>query len=293
MIVLGLAVLPAALAQSPAEAVDEEEAWGELLRSERLRGAAMPSRQVKLGAPLSGVLAEIAVDEGETVEEGQVIAQMDESVQALAVEAAALRAELTGRLDEARLLLEEAEEDLERIATLRERDATSSWELRRARLERDKARAAVRQVEEQRDLSRAEHRLESERLERHRLRAPFGGIVVRLEAEPGASLNHGDEVALLVGLDPLEAELDLPVTLYGRLSQGRKYRLQASTPVNDELVGTLTYTEPLIDVGSATFRCVLRIENPERRWPAGFNVRLAWPPVPVDEGDTADDDNSP
>lgn len=253
--------------------------WGEPPRAERLRGATRPSREVVLAAPVAGLLRSIGVEEGAPVERGDLLAQMDDDLQQASVTMAGLRAQQRGRLHQAQFVLEEAKRELEHLRELRARGAVTEWELDRARLRRAQAEAAVEAEEEAIELAGAELAAERLRLERFGIHAPFDGLVVRHLAEPGAALDSHEPVLHLVAIDPLIAELHLPVELYGRLQPGRRYRLEAEAPVNRTVIATLKTIEPLVDVGSRTFRCAFEIENPDHQWPAGFRIQLAWPPV--------------
>ena len=86
---------------------------------------------------------------------------------------------------------------------------------------------------------------------------------------------EGDDI--LADLDTLEAQLNLPVEMYGQLEMGRAYRFIARQPVNREIDGKLRLVIPLIDTASQTFRCIFTIDNRKERLPAGFTVYLKWP----------------
>jgi RND family efflux transporter MFP subunit len=247
------------------------------LRERDLSGVVEPSRQVQLNAPVSGVLAEIVPEEGEDVAQGDVLARMDDAVQQAAVSAARLRAEQTAELRQAKLAVEESAIQLERYEEAFEQEAASDWEVRRSRLQLHQAQAQLEALREQRALAEASLSLERARLERLTLTAPFDGRVVRRAAEPGSTLSQSDPVIVLVDLDPLEAKLFLPATMYGRLSVGAEVALRGGTPVNRDLTATVKTIDPIIDPASGTFRCVLVIDNVEAAMPAGFPVTLQWP----------------
>ncbi|MFN9973749.1 MAG: hypothetical protein ACK58T_28035, partial [Phycisphaerae bacterium] len=51
--------------------------------------------------------------------------------------------------------------------------------------------------------------------------------------------------------------------------------VMAGAPVNRELMMTVKSVSPVIDSASATFRCLLMIENQDLSLPAGFSVTLS------------------
>lgn len=252
---------------TPGPSVDAADFIGQ-----RMRGLVMPSKQVVVGAPLDGQLAEVAVDDGDRVETDQVLAVMDEDVQRVVVGVAEME------IEQRELQLAEGELQLERITELERENAAQEWEVRRARLSRDSARI-------QRDSAKENLRLEQVRLEEYQLLAPFDGRVVQVDTDAGTSLRHSEPILSMVALDPLEAELYLPVDVYGKLEIGRTYQLDVDPSFRDvaeqltgekTLEGRLKSVDPLVNSAADNFRCVFTIDNPDEKLPAGFIVRLVW-----------------
>ncbi len=244
---------------------------------EQFRGLVYPSKQVDLTAPLGGVLKAIEVAEGENVKADRVLAQMDDAIQKVVVEAARMQWESQADIRRAQLELDEAQIMLDRIEDVAKRGAAKEWEVRRTRVQRDLAQVNYDAALRQKKLDKTSLDLELERLSRYQLKAPFDGRVIRTLAEPGATLTEIDKVLSLYALDPLEARLFLPTALYGKLQVGRRYKLSAGDPVNAELVGVLKTVDTVIDPASETFRCVFTIDNPDTKLPSGFTVHLPWP----------------
>lgn len=244
---------------------------------ERLRGLVKPEKQVVLTAPLEGIIKEISAKEGQAVKNGQELIHLDDDLQQLTVKIAQLKAADDSDLKKAQLLLEESKIQLERIEGLHRDDAAREWEVRKARVQRDANIAAVEAATFAQKTAKQNLALEQKKLDRYTLRAPFDGRVLRIPLEEGATVNTNDQLITLVKIDKLDAELFLPVTLYGRLSEGKAYRLRAEAPVNKVLVGKLKVIEPVVDAASQTFRVVFEIDNPGEALPAGFNARLIWP----------------
>lgn len=244
---------------------------------ERFRGLVKPTRQVALGSPVDGIVSELLIDEHDLVKKGQPLIRMDDAVQQVAVAAAKLRAEDETEVRRQRLLLAEAEIQLNRMEELAASDAAQEWEVRRSRLQRDATEAALEAAQHQRVMAQQSYLLEQERLKRMVIRAPFDGQVMRISSESGASLRLGDNILQMMAMDKLEAQLYVPLTLYGQLKVGRDYELLAEAPVNKTLVGTLKSVEPVIDSASKTFRVIFTVDNEDLSLPVGFTVRLVWP----------------
>jgi RND family efflux transporter MFP subunit len=239
-------------------------------------GLVLPCKEVQCSAPFSSRLKSVPVEEGERVEAGQLLARLEDRVREKQVKAAKVKADQSARIEQAEAALKQAKLKVKRLEKAYKADAASEWELQQAKASVEQAKAK-RAVAEHRELeAKAELALARVRLQRRRLEAPFTGTVKTIEMSEGATLTGQNHVLTLVKLDPLEAELNLPVALYGQWTEGKQYRLQAGEPVNDTVIGKLTHVSPVIDSASRTFSCVFEIDNPEGdELPAGFTVHLA------------------
>ena len=217
---------------------------------ERFRGLVTPNKQVVLTAPVDGMITKILVEESSPIVKDQPLVTMDDVLQNLVVK--------TATLTQA-----EAEIDLTNWKRAREKNSAADWEVRRAQLQFEQAVA--------------NRELEYERLVRYTLKAPFDGHLIRRSTTVGATVTRQDQIVSIAQLDPLEAQLFLPIELYGKLRVGRGYELNAEAPINKIILGKLKTVDPVIDAASRTFRCVFTIKNPESKLPAGFTVRLKWP----------------
>jgi membrane fusion protein, multidrug efflux system len=264
-------ILVCAVAFAPAQSTDSNSTSPDLSRFE---GTAYPSKQVVLNAPNDGKLISILFEEGDAVKAGDLLAQMDELEQRVVVESARLQKESVAEVDRARFALDEAVILLERSTETFQKDAASEWEVRRAQLQKDQADADLQLARDRQALAGANLELEEARLNRLQLLAPFDGEVIERNAEPGATLTQADPVLAVAALNPLEAHINLPVSVFHRLKIGSVYPLEAGDPINATLPGRLKHIYRIIDTASETVRCVFTIENPDAKLIAGFPVKL-------------------
>ncbi len=240
----------------------------------RVEGIAYPSKQVVLNAPIDGKLTSILFEEGDTVRQGDLLAQMDDTEQRVIVQSARLQTESQAEVNRAKFALDEAVILLERATVTFQKDAASEWEVRRAQLQRDQADADLQIAKDRKILAAANLQLEEARLDRLRVLAPFDGEVIERNAEPGATLTRSDPVLAVASLDPLEAHINLPVSVFDQLQVGNVYQLDAGDPINATLPGKLKHVYRIIDTASETVRCVFTIDNPNATLIAGFPVRM-------------------
>ncbi len=133
-------------------------------------GKVVPIQSVNLSPKNSGVLAQLLVEQGDSVEQGQIIARMDDSnLQAQLSKARANLAQVRAQLAEAR------------AGTRSEEIAQSRARLNQARAQLNQARTGNRpeeiaQAQAQVEAARARVNLTSSRVQRNRNLASFGAI---------------------------------------------------------------------------------------------------------------------
>jgi RND family efflux transporter MFP subunit len=240
-------------------------------------GIVSPIRRVDVSTPIEGILENIEVKEGQPVKARQALANIDYRLQQSITAAAILRAESTTELTQATLQLKDSEMELEKTQNLFKKGAAPEWEVRKATLARDLAKAGVQAATDRHMLNKQTLKIEQTRLSLSIIGAPFDAVVLKLHTERGTSLRVSDPIMTLVAMDQLKAEFHLPAAIYGKLTKGNRYAMEARTPVNKTIIGRLTVIDPVIDSASQTFRVVFEIDNADRALPAGFTVRLLGP----------------
>jgi HlyD family secretion protein len=188
-------------------------------------GTVQPERSVNVSPKTAGILKQLLVQEGDAVEQGQILAYMDDSnlqgqlrqAQGNLAAAEANRekisagnrqeetAQAKAKLQDGQFVLRQAEADLQRNRSLSQAGAISRQAFDVAVTARDRAQAQVTQAQEALDLSNAGARPEDiaqaqaqvaaaqgamqtiqANLNDMVLRAPFTGVVSRKFADPGA-----------------------------------------------------------------------------------------------------------
>jgi membrane fusion protein (multidrug efflux system) len=239
-----------------------------------LPGIARPSRQVAISSPLEGMLAEVRVREGQRVEQGEILAVIDNRVARASVCAAEAAADQSGEIQQAREEVRFSQIHLERQRQLKVATGGSGFELLEAETRHEKAKAALQSAEQAQRRAQEMLKLEIARLESHNIRAPFRGEVLRLPVQPGTTLTRDDQLVTLISVDQLEVELFVPLALYGQLQVGHEYPLVAGEPVQRTVTGRLEFVAPVIDSATGAFRTVFAVKNDDLALPAGFTVHL-------------------
>ena len=238
------------------------------------RGPTRPHRLAALGPGQEGVVAEVAVAEGERVRAGAVLLRLRDDVQAARVGLARAAAEAEGELRQAVIQREEAQAVLERTRQAAGRGAATEWELRQARARYEVARAAAEAAEERRRVEQRRLELEQAALEQFLLRAPFDGVVTRVETVAGATLARTDRPITVADLSRLEAVLFLPARAWPLLRPGGAYTLTLAAPFARPVSARLRHADPVMDAASGRFRAVFVIANEDGALPAGVEAEL-------------------
>jgi len=153
-------------------------------------GSLQPSQYVDVGAQVSGQLQRLHVEVGDTVEEGDLLAEIDATIQVAKVEAsrASLRA-LESQMSARASALKLAEANAARQRRLIEEDATTELDVDRAIDQLTSAQASIVQLDSQIAQSRATLASEEALLGYTKIYAPMAGTVISIETKEGQTLN--------------------------------------------------------------------------------------------------------
>ncbi len=100
------------------------------------------------------------------------------------------------------------------------------------------------------------------------------GLIVQIHQKAGATADCTLPIVTIASLETLEGELYVPVQRHCTLKPGGQALLISSAPVNRDIAATVRSVSPVIDSASNIFRCVLIINNTDRKLPTGFSVVL-------------------
>lgn len=214
-------------------------------RSVRISGTTQADKTTALTARENGVIADIAIAQGDAVKKGDLILTLDPEGR----EATLLSAQ---QLVEQRRADTEARQALVKRGTL-------------PKLQLDQTISALRQAES--DLAKIEAEME-----RLNVFAPFDGIINELDVEVGSAVQPGAKIATLIALDPIIGlgdvnEGDLPIVSTGNAAQLRL--------VNGDIVdGTIRYISRQADPITRTYRVEVDVPNPDLSIPAGMTTEV-------------------
>lgn len=223
----------------------------------------------------SGRLASVAVEVGQRVAAGDVLAvvehdelllQREQAAASVAVSQAAVR--------RAETQLERAREDYERTEQLYRRGAATQQELQRvqgvleeAEIQLDSARAQLSQAE-------ANYRLVELQLERVHITAPVPGVVVSRPVVAGSQVSPSTSVATLAAMDPIEVVFHLPEREIGRVGVGQPVFVTVDAFPERTFSGQVSQVGAAVDPRTRTVTVRGRVDNPELSLRPGMFARV-------------------
>lgn len=182
-------------------------------------GQIQPKRKVDVSASAIGKITKLAVKEGDRVERGDFLLQIDPTDYQSSVdqlEASIRSAAATVDMEHANL--RKAKSDQARVRTLHEQNLVSDEEMRTANVNVEVTGARARAAEETLEQYRATLRKAAHALNQVRITADIAGVVTTLNVEEGenaimGTLNNPGTVLLTIAdLSEMEAEVEVDET---------------------------------------------------------------------------------
>ena len=237
----------------------------------------IPSRVADISSAVPGVIDELKVSRSEWVNDGQIVAVLENGLEEATVALARVRSEIDSEIKLGEVNLEFDEKQLKRISKLYERQAISfevkdeadrkvsiaQWELQQA-----KDLKSVRMLELERAI---------EQLKLKTVAAPFEGFVLETFKSEGEYVE--DQAILRVAqINPLLVEAVVPMELYGQLEEGMHGMVYPELGSDKPKQAVVVAVDRVGDVASRTFGVSLQLPNPNYLIPAGLKCEINFLP---------------
>jgi RND family efflux transporter MFP subunit len=235
-----------------------------------VEGFTEPYRTVEVAAPDTGIVDQIHVTEGTTIQAGQLLASLDKELHEAQLSIASVGANAKGKLEWAQAELWLRNERLAKLEQLDSQGFAHRDELERARADVRLGEADLLSAMEERQLRKLELERAKVQLERRNIRSRLNGVVTKIHKEAGEFVAANDPVIVTVAqLNPLKLNLSVKRNYaVGGIQEGRTVRIWfVETRVDTE--AQVEQLSPLTDAESNTVTVRLRIDNPDGRFRAG------------------------
>ncbi|WP_305806422.1 efflux RND transporter periplasmic adaptor subunit, partial [Stenotrophomonas sp. YIM B06876] len=206
---------------------------GDLEQTVEATGVIDAYKLVSVGAQASGQIKSLKVQLGDTVKEGDLIAEIDSTTQQNSLRNAEAALEnISAQRAVQQAQLRQAELTFQRQKQMLAADATSRAEYESAEASMASTRAQIRALDAQIKQRESERETAKANLGYTRITAPINGTVVAVVAEEGRTVNANQSAPTIVKL----ARLDL-VTVNAEVSEADVVKITSGMPVYFTILG--------------------------------------------------------
>jgi len=248
-------------------------------------GYVEPRRKATVSSKITGKVTEVLVDEGMVVEEGQVLARLDDSDARRRYDA--IRAErdvARAGLDELEVNLADAERTLRRVQDLREQGIASTQDLDSATTAEEALRAKLRVARSSLDAADAQLAVSAQDLENYTVRAPFAGIAVSKDAQPGEMVSPVSAgggftrtgISTIVDMTSLEIEVDVNESHIAKVYPGQPADAVLDAYPDWHIPATVRTVIPTADRQKATVKVRLTFDELDPKILPDMGVKVAF-----------------
>ena len=279
-ILLWLAIAGAAPTSAAAEVITIDSALLQLIE------------QVDVPARASGVLSSVDVHEGDIINAGTKLAQLDTKSVTLHYQRASIELQLSVEKASNQVAIRSAERAIQFARSENDRmrrvaeglpGSVSESVLEEARFKLDQAKL---------DLEQAQHELRvnqiSEKLKKHALVlgqhelelreivAPVNGVVVEVVRHPGEWVEPGEKVIRIVRIDRLRAEGLLHIRHVTPELKGSTATVTVAVPGQSEMqsTGQIVFVSPEVNPVNGLVRISVEFDNPKNFLRPGLRARI-------------------
>jgi RND family efflux transporter MFP subunit len=242
-------------------------------------------REATVSAQITGTLTKVMIEEGERVDQGQVLALLEDTAQraALAQAHAQLRA-TQAQLGQAGSQLAQNRRDLKRAEDLVGRKLVSAQAVEVARTQVEMQSAQVDTQGKQVELAQAGVQAAQVQLDYCTIRAPFTGVIIAKAAQVGEIVSPFSAgggftrtgIGTIVDMDSLEIEVDVNESYINRVVAQQKIDAVLDAYPDWKMPGHVIAIIPTADRSKATVKVRVAMEQKDPRVVPDMGVRVSF-----------------
>jgi RND family efflux transporter MFP subunit len=240
-------------------------------------GTIFPEYESKIGPKISGTIEIVYVDEGDTVQKGQLLVQLDQKNLLIAVrqgQAAVRVAE--AQLKEAEVKGENLKKEKERLANLLKKNVISQQKYDDIDTAYSMAVIGMEVIRAQILSSRENLAMAEQNLSDTVIIAPFSGLIVKRFINQGefVSTMPPSPLFLMMNIDKVKTEIGLPEIHIAHIHLGNPVDVKVDTYPDIIFKGTVSTINPMVDPVSRAFTVKVEIPNKDHRLKPGMFARV-------------------
>jgi RND family efflux transporter MFP subunit len=251
-------------------------------------GYVVARRQATVSSKVTGKVVEVLIEEGMEVAKDQVLATLDATNTEASLRLAEAQVRATrAASSETEVRIAEAELDLQRISSLVRHQVSAQAELDRAQAELDALRAVYQRQQEDVRVTRSEVALWQQQLADTVIRAPFAGIIVTKNAQPGEMISPVSAgggftrtgIGTVVDMSSLEIEVDVNESYINRVTPEQKVTATLDAYPDWQIPARVIAIVPTADRQRATVRVRIGFDALDPRILPGMGIKVAFQEV--------------
>ena len=248
-------------------------------------GYVTPRRRATVSSKVTGKVVDVFIEEGMHVKAGQELARLDAGFasRGLALTQAEAKAAASA-LEETRVRIREAQLEFERAERLTRSEISSRADLDRARAQLDAARARLAAQADQLNTARRQVDLQGQSVEDTIIRAPFDGIVVSKDAQPGEMISPVSAgggftrtgICTIVDMASLEIEVDVNEAYINRVHPNQRVEAVLDAYPEWKIPAHVITAVPTADRQKATVKVRIAFDQRDQRILPDMGVKVSF-----------------
>jgi HlyD family secretion protein len=248
-------------------------------------GYVVARREATVSSKVTGKVAEVLIEEGMKVEDGQILARLDTSNVSASLKLAEAQLEAArAALAETQARVEEAEKELRRVANLNANKIATQSDLDHAEAEVKSLKAHLQQQQVEATVADRQVALWQQQLEDTVIRAPFSGIAVSKNAQPGEMISPVSAgggftrtgIGTIVDMNSLEIEVDVSESYINRVEPGQPVEATLDAYPDWKIPCKVFAVIPTADRQKATVKVRVRFDQLDPRILPQMGVKVAF-----------------
>ncbi len=246
-------------------------------------------RDVEVASQADGVVREVLVQEGDFVQQGQLLCRLDDRENQIKLKLTEEKlAQVRQQLEKAKIQNEKAGVQIGNTRTELKRNETAFAEglvsekevddlrYQLAELEHDQRVAASDERENSHRVEELEAEIDQAKLEisRTRITAPFAGRITERKVEIGQTVRNLDSVFKLGAFSPLYADAHLSEREAQQVRIGQRARVRLGSESSEAEAAQVARISPVVDGATGTVKVTLELTPSDPAFKPGAFVRV-------------------
>ena len=248
-------------------------------------GYVVARREATVSSKVTGKVMDVLIEEGHPVKAGQVLAHLDDSQARAALNLAEAQLAASQKsMAEDQAKLTQLELTLKRRQALLKDNVVGQAEVDDAQSQVDSTKARIEFSRQQIDVSERNVELQKTNLNDMVVRAPFSGIVISKDAQPGEMISPVSAgggftrtgIGTIVDMSSLEIEVDVNETYINRVTSNQKVEAVLDAYPDWRIPSHVITTIPSADRQKATVKVRIAFEQLDPRILPDMGVKVAF-----------------